>query len=100
MSDLLCLPLEALYVRSVALAFLAASGTSPLASRLRADVYPKGSWFGVLGLGASGWRNTGDYMGKMVLCLGIEMVLQLGVWQIGTGFAWWAGKKWFRWGKL
>ena len=100
MSDLICLPLEALYVRSVALAFLAASGSSPLAQRLgTADVYPRGNWFG-LGLRASGWRGVGDYMGKIVLCLGIEMVVQLGVWQIGTGIAWWAGKKWFRWGKL
>ncbi|KAL9122332.1 MAG: hypothetical protein Q9187_001105 [Circinaria calcarea] len=100
MSDFICLPLEALYVRSIALAFLAASGPSPLAPRLgTADIYPKRSWFG-LGLRASGLRGIDDYMGKMVLCLGIEMVVQLGVWQIGTGIAWWAGKQWFRWGKL
>ena len=66
---------------------------------LRGGVYPMSAWFGV-GLGAGGWRRAGDYVGKMLLCLGLETVVGLGVWQCGVGVTWWIGRRWFQWGRL
>ena len=118
--SLLALPMDALYIRAVALAFLGASGASPAALGLRSTVYPLNSWFGAkvgtrtgmgMGLGVAAgtvigmghgarWRQVTDYMGKMALCVALETMVGLGVWQVGMGVAWWVGKRWFRWGKL
>ena len=100
-TDILLLPLEALYVRSVALSFLsspaATVGGKLVAERWKGEVYPLGWWFGT-GL-RRGWRGVGDYVGKMVLVQGIEMGIGFAVWQAGVGLSWWVGK-WFGWGRL
>ncbi|KAL8773110.1 MAG: hypothetical protein Q9209_001786 [Squamulea sp. 1 TL-2023] len=95
-ADLTLLPLEALFVRSVALAYLdTAGGASYSNMGLRNDIYPLGSWFG---MGLRSGRAM-DYVRKMVLCFGIDMLLNFGLWQMTAGTAWWFGRKRFRWGK-
>ena len=102
LSTIICLPLDSLYVRSVALAYLsvplATPATQSAASLLRQNVYPLGSWFG-LGV-RGGWRGMGDYAGKLFLVVGIETMLRMGVWEFGVGCAWWLGRRWCQWGKL
>ena len=96
-THVLFLPLETLLVRSVALAYLNSAGGSTDSSRwLRSEMYPLGSWFG---MGLRGGRAM-DYAWKMALCLGVEMALGYGVWQVGAGAAWWLGRKTHRWGRL
>lgn len=101
-TDILLFPLEALYVRSVALAFLsspaASVGAKVAAERWKGEIYPLGGWFG-MGL-RGGWRGIADYVGKMVLVQGIEMGIGFAVWQASVGLGWWVGRKWFAWGRL
>lgn len=101
-TDILLFPLEALYVRSVALSFLSSPaesvGAKMAAERWKAEIYPRGGWFG-MGL-RGGWRGVGDYVGKMVLVQGLEMGFGLAIWQVGVGLSWWIGRKWFEWGRL
>lgn len=93
-SNVVLLPLEGLIVRSIALAFLSAPPSNATASRWRSEIYPI---FGS-GLRAGRWSSVGDYVSKMALISGMELGLGLAVWQMGTGLAWWMGRKWFRWG--
>ena len=100
-TDLLLLPLEAAYLRSIALGFLGAplgnrEGAADAAGWLNGQVFPMGTWFGY-GLGRSGAR---DYGRKMILCLGMETMVGFSIWQLGIGAAWWAGRRWYRWGNL
>ncbi|KAL2040070.1 hypothetical protein N7G274_006973 [Stereocaulon virgatum] len=101
-TDVLMMPVEALFVRSIALAFLsspaAGAGVQAAASKLRGEIYPLGQWFGV-GL-RGGWRGVGDYVGKMVLLTGLEVGVSMVVWQACTAFSWWCGVRRFRWGRL
>lgn len=101
-TDILLFPLEARYVRSVALSFLsspaATVGAKAAAERWKGEVYPLGRWFG---MGLRGrWAGAADYAGKMALVQGIEMGIGLAVWQMSVGLSWWAGRKWFEWGRL
>lgn len=101
LTTLLFLPLEALYARSVALNYLSSPmhlhGTNAAArERLRGQVYPLGAWFGT---GLSGGGAAG-YVGRMVLVAGMEWAMGWAVWQLGTGVVWWAGRRWFRWGRF
>ena len=104
-TDFLFMPFEALYVRTVALAFLSSAIPSSLttagtsaAERWKGEIYAPGSWFGPgLRGGAGGWRAMGDYMGKMLLVQGLEAGMGLVVWQVGVGFTWWIGRKWCAW---
>lgn len=97
-TDVLLLPLEALYVRSVALWFLcspaAGFGATALAERW---VYPLDTWFG--DSSREGWRGVADYVGKMVLVQGLERGIGIAVWQVSVGLSWWVGRKWFEWGR-
>ena len=101
-TDILLYPLEALYVRSVALAFLSSPaanvGAKVVAERWKGEVYPLGGWFGI-GL-RGGWRGVADYVGKMVLVQGLEMGNGFAVWQISVILSSWIGRKWFEWGRL
>jgi len=102
-SKLLCLPLEALLMRTIALSFLAAAKPTPSAQLnalgLRQQVYPLNAWFG-LGLRGAGWKGVGDYVTKMVLCSAIEAAMGFGVWQVGSTTCFWIGTTWFEWGRL
>lgn len=97
-ADLLFLPLEASFVRSVALGFLSTAAIrSPTSSALglRSQVIPLGRWFGMgIRPGASF-----HYIKNLTLCAALEVVAGLGIWQLSTGTAWYIGWKWFGWGK-
>ena len=99
-TDILLFPLEALYVRSVALSFLSSpmGEVGAAAERWKGEVYPLGGWFG-MGL-RRGWGGVADYVGKMVLVQGMEMGVGFAVWQVSVGVSWWVGRKWFEWGRL
>lgn len=100
MADLVFLPLEALFVRRVALDFLSspAGGIEArmAAGRWRGEVYAPGAWGG-LGLWGGGLRG---YVGRIALVQGVEWGIGLAVWQLSAGAAWWIGRWWFEWGKL
>lgn len=102
LTDLLFLPLEALFVRSLAIAFLSspAAGTEAqiAAMRWKREVYPIRGWFGMGPRG--GWRGVADYAGKMVLVSGMEVGISMAIWQACTGFSWWCGRTYFGWGRL
>lgn len=95
-ADLLFLPLEALFVRSVALSFLNASASVPSspAARWRDQVIPLSSWFG-RGLGPGGLRN---YVMNMAMCGVFELAIGMGLWQLSSGAAWLLGHRRFGWG--
>lgn len=101
-THILLYPLEALYVRSVALSFLSSPaanvGAKLVAERWKGEVYPLGGWFG-MGL-RGGWRGVADYVGKMVLVQGLEMGNGFAVWQVSVILSSWIGRKWFEWGRL
>ena len=101
-ADVLFLPLEALFVRSVAIAFLsspaAGAEAQAAATRWKSEVLPFGGWFGI-GL-RGGWSGVCDYVGKMTLVSGMEVGIWIAIWQACTGISWWCGRKWFTWGKL
>ncbi|KAI4246576.1 MAG: hypothetical protein L6R40_001939 [Gallowayella cf. fulva] len=97
LADILLLPLEALFIRSVALAYLdTADGASYAAMGLRQEIYPLGSWFGTALRGG----RAMDYVRKMTLCFGLDMLLGFGAWQVTAGAAWWVGQKFCRWGQM
>lgn len=75
------IPLETLFVRSLALAFL---GSSSLAS----DVRPLFSW--------RGWRYNGTLLG----IVGLQALVSSAVWGLGTGVAIGLGRLKYRWGRL
>ena len=98
LTDILFLPLEAWFVRSVALGFLsAAASKSPSGSvlGLRDQVISPGCWFGM------GIRPGGamQYMKNLAFCSALEVAVGIGVWQLSTGAAWYMGRKWFGWSK-
>lgn len=99
LADLLFLPLEALFVRSVALRFPSATpSTAPSgqAAGWRSQVFPLKSWMG-WGAGPGGLRG---YISNMALCGVFELAAGVGIWQMSSGAAWLMGRKWFAWGRF
>ena len=104
-ASILFLPLESFFVRAVALNYLSLpsppfSGpllpsSSLLRRSLRREVFPTLTMFGA-GL-QGGWSLMGNYMSRIALCVGMEIVLGHVIWQLGAGVVWWAGKSWFAW---
>jgi hypothetical protein len=92
------LPFESFYVRCLATNFLAARNPSLGEHWARDHIYPFSNWFGV-GLHA-GYAPVIDYASKMLLCIGLETVVTAEVWRLGCKVAYWAGRKWYKWGKL
>lgn len=98
-ADLLFLPLEALFVRSVALTFLSATPSTALSGQAagwRCQVFPPRNWLG-WGVGPGGLRG---YITNMAFCGVFELVVGVGIWQISSGAAWLMGRKWFGWGRF
>ncbi|KAL8813449.1 MAG: hypothetical protein Q9200_000246 [Gallowayella weberi] len=97
-ADILLLPLDALYARSVALAYLdtAGAGASYAAMGLGNEIYPLGSWLGFGLRGGSPW----EYARKIALCFGLEMLIRGAAWQLTAGATWWVGRKYYTWGNL
>ena len=102
-ADLLFLPLEALFVRSVAYTFWQAPGLAVggrgAAGRWKGDVFPMGGWFGT-GFKAGGWRGAGEYAGKMLLIWGLQVGTNFALWELTTGYMWVAGRRWYDWYNL
>ena len=101
-ADVLFLPLETLFIRSLAVSFLShpagSPGTRAAAGRWKSQVYPLGGWFG-LGL-AGGWMGMCDYVCKMILVTGIQVGFGMAVWQVGYSLCFFLGKRCFGWGRL
>lgn len=99
------IPLEALFVRSVAHRFIglgamsANPATRARVAKLRSDVFPMGSWMG-LGMPGWGWRAAVGYVSRMTLCAACKAAVWIAVWEYGVGVSFWLGYKWFGWGKL
>ena len=102
LADILYLPIESLFLRSLATNFLSAPRADPIvqdaAARWRGAVFPLGGWAGMGFRG--GWKGMVDYAGKMMIVFGLEMGVSYAIWQLCTSFALWKGKRRFRWGKL
>lgn len=96
----LCLPYEALFARSIAIAFLSMPSQSSVseaaAASLKNEIYPLEAWFGP-GLSAGGWKGVSGYVGKLVLVQGLEAGVGFVTWQIGMGIVWWVGRTWCEW---
>ncbi|PLB54472.1 hypothetical protein P170DRAFT_397986 [Aspergillus steynii IBT 23096] len=91
-TGVLFLPLESLYLRSVASAFLSSIESPP---GLSSDVRDLGAW------GGGGSRaDIAAYMGKMVLMLGMQAAVNASVWGIVSGAAIKIGRKFCGWGTL
>jgi hypothetical protein len=75
------IPLETLFVRSLALSFLGPS-------RLARDVRPLFSW------------QTWKFHGTMLAILGLQALVSSVVWGLGTGVAVGLGRMKYRWGRL
>jgi hypothetical protein len=80
------LPLDSLYVRSLALGFLGAAGprASVAALGIRGDVYGMGEWFGG---NAGGWGGRFRYAGMMALMMGIQACVSNVSWALVTRLA-------------
>lgn len=99
----LFLPLESLYLRSLASSFLsspALTGALPLGAAaatvgLRPDIRNLGAWFG------GGTRGEMiAYAGKMALVLGMQAAVSTGIWGLGSALAIALGRKGFGWGTI
>lgn len=102
-TELLCLPLDAMFARSVVLSFCASS-RSPFVHTVsagggRSGIFPTGSWFGP-GLKHGGWRGVADYAGKIFLVWGLDLGCRFIIWEIATGFMWWKGLRRYGWWTL
>lgn len=85
------LPLESLYLRSLASAHLSSRGSSALLS----DVRPLGAW-----TGGGSIMDSVAYVGKMSLMLGMQGAVNATVWGILSGSAIRIGKRFCGWGSL
>lgn len=85
------LPLESLYLRSLASAYLSSRGSSALLS----DVRPLGAW-----AGGGSVMDTVAYAGKMSLMLGMQGAVNATVWGVLSGGAIRLGKRYCGWGSL
>ena len=96
----LLLPLESLYLRSLALAFLTSPamrpGSAAAASGIRSDVWEVGAWFGG---SAGGWSGKLRYASVMLLTLGLQGAISTVVWGFGAGVTVSIGRR-FGWGQL
>lgn len=96
--SLLFLPLESLYVRSVARSFLTV-GSLDRRSWMLGHTYPLQHWI-LPGFHDVGWRVFGDYAAKLLLCVASEAIISTGVWRLACRYAEWTGRSWYSWGKL
>lgn len=90
-TTVLFLPLESLYLRSLASSYLSSRNYSPALS----DVRPFGAWSSC----GSG-TDTLAYIGKMTLMMGIQAGINASVWGVISGSAIRIGKRFCGWGSL
>ena len=100
--DMFCLPFEAMFVRSVAMAFLSSSShlaiSEGAAARWKGEIHPQWTWHG-LGWRSGGFKSIGNYVGKLVLVQGLQAAVSFVTWQIGMGAVWWIGRTKCGWRK-
>ncbi|EAW10218.1 uncharacterized protein ACLA_046840 [Aspergillus clavatus NRRL 1] len=87
----LFIPLESLYLRSLASSYLSSIGSPALLP----DVRPLGAW--------GGGGSVSDivvYMGKVTLMLGLQAAVNASVWGVISGAAIKIGKRFCGWGSL
>lgn len=92
LTTVIFLPLESLYLRSLASSFLSSRDSS---SALLSDVRTFGAW------GGGGSRtDIFTYVGKMALMVSVQAAVNASVWGIISGAAIRIGKKFCGWGSL
>jgi len=120
LGQLLFLPLESLYLRSMVTTFLA----SPLATR-RVRCYPSGARYYPMGVqyydvglryyrlgkgplgallnrdaGVGEWRLAGDYASKLGLCVALQFGIDTAIWGAAQVWTRWMGVTRFHWGAV
>jgi hypothetical protein len=100
LTTVMILPLESLYLRTLAQGFLESPTVRPTATAaaqlITADIRSLGAWFGGSERGLIGRMK---YAGVMVLIWGMQAVISAGVWGLGTRIAVWTGRNTFGWGR-
>ncbi|PWY86150.1 hypothetical protein BO70DRAFT_395273 [Aspergillus heteromorphus CBS 117.55] len=90
-TNVMFIPLESFFLRSLAASYLAAKGAPAV---LRSEVRGIGFWT---------WGSRSDiipYMGKIVLMVGLQAAVNASVWGIFSGAAIKIGRKFCGWGAL
>lgn len=117
LTTLILLPVESLYLRSLARAYLttapaatAAVGVGSTSTTLglgsgHLQVRALGAWLGGGGSGGrpgnwgSGWRSRLGYARQMVLLVAVQGLIGLGVWAVECWVVEGAGRRWWGWGR-
>lgn len=98
-TTIIFLPLESLYLRSLARTYL--SSPLPLVwsprsnTRSITDIRGLGEWFG----GGSA-ADMGAYIAKMMVVLGMQGAVSMAILRLGSSATLGLGRKWFGWGSL
>ena len=93
------LPLESIFLRSLACAYLDDCAVPGRTAWLRSQIYPVGSLMRPT-FGFTSWPTAFDYLGKVFLCVGIDMILDLELWHVMSAMARWIGRRSYSWGHL
>lgn len=93
-ANILFIPFESLYLRSLALSYLSSPASGSIAA-LRPDIRNLSAF-----AGGGGPRDMLAYVGKLVLISGMQAAVSASVWGIGTAVAIGMGRKRFGWGNL
>ncbi|PYH47451.1 uncharacterized protein BP01DRAFT_380663 [Aspergillus saccharolyticus JOP 1030-1] len=91
-TTLMFIPLESIYLRSLASSYLANTG-APAAQR--SDVYSMGFW-----AGDGSQSSTLMYFGKVALMMGVQTAVNASAWGIISGAAIRIGRRFCGWGSL
>jgi hypothetical protein len=95
------LPLESLYLRTLARGFLESPtirpGATAAAAGIGADIRSLGAWFGGPESGLTGRMR---YAGVVAVIWGLQAVISAGIWGLATKAAIWIGRSSFGWGKM
>lgn len=92
LANVLFIPLESVFLRSLASAYLSSPGSY---SSLRHDILPMGAWAGG---GSVGSRLA--YMGKLIILTGMQVAINCGAWSTITGVVTYIGRRYCGWGTL
>lgn len=92
-TNIMFIPFESLYLRSLATSYLASRASSP-GQPLRSDIRPLSLWPG----GSA--SSTLTYIGKLGLVMGIQAAVDASIWGVITGVAIRIGKGLCHWGDL
>jgi hypothetical protein len=96
-TSVLFIPLESLYLRSLAISYLSspAAAGGPRIASLRSDIRPVNAW-----AGGRGGKDMLAYMGQLSLVTAMQAGVSLGILRAGAAAALGLGKRVFGWGNL